>query len=298
MTATMRPFTVPGRPPVTAADTPVSSWYTVTPDYFRALGIRVLRGRAFDARDGADAARVAIVSDSLARRFFPGEDPVGKTIQVGGPVPRQIVGIVADVKSRSLDGESTLQTYQPFAQSPDNDIVFVVRTAGAVAGLTDAVRRAIAGVDAAVPAYDGHALSALVGASIARQRFAMTLFGVFAGVALLLAAIGIYGVMAYSVSQRTGEIGVRMALGAHTRDVLRLVLSQGARLIAAGALAGVAGGLLLTRFLERLVFGVSTSDPLTFAATAALLAVVAGAACLLPARRATRVAPMAALRAE
>jgi putative ABC transport system permease protein len=298
MTATMRAFVVPNRPPVTGAETPVSTWYTVTDDYFRAMGIRILRGRAFDARDGADSARVAIISDSLARRFFPGEDPLGKSIHIGGPVPREIVGIVADIKSRSLEGESTLQTYHPFAQSPDNDIVFVVRTAGPLPGLPEAVRRAIARVDAAIPAYDGHALSALVGASIARQRFAMTLFGAFSGVALLLAAIGIYGVMAYSVSQRAGEIGIRMALGAHGGNVLRLVFAQGGKLIAVGILAGVLGALLLTRFLDTLLFNLSAHDPPTFVAIVVLLAVVAGVACLLPARRASRLDPMVALRSD
>jgi putative ABC transport system permease protein len=162
-------------------------------------------------------------------------------------------------------------------------MVFVVRTDGSILAPTAAIRAAIARVDPILPVYDARPMAALVGGSLARQRFAMTLFGVFSGVALLLAAIGIYGVMAYAVTQRTAEIGIRMALGAQARDVLRLVLTQGGRLIALGVLAGVVGALLLTQFLEKLVFGISTHDPLTFAATVTLLTVIAGAACLLPA---------------
>jgi putative ABC transport system permease protein len=298
MSATTRTFAIPERPALSASDVPVSSWYTVTSDYFQAMGIPILRGRAFDDRDRPDARQVAIISETLARKFFPGEDPLGKVISIGGPAPREIVGIARDIKSRSLEGGSALQTYHPFAQSPDNDMVFVVRTAGAAPVPADAIRRAIASVDATIPAYDGHALSALVDASIARQRFAMTLFAVFSGVALLLAAMGIYGVMAYSVSQRTGEIGIRMALGAQASAVMRLVLAQGGRLVVWGVLAGVAGALVLTRFLEGLLSGVSTRDPLTFMATVVVLVVVATTACLLPARRAARLDPVRALRRQ
>jgi putative ABC transport system permease protein len=291
-------FSVPGGPPVTDPHAPLAGYYDVSPDYFRAMGIPLLRGRAFDARDGANAPRVAIISESLARKFLPGVDPLGQHITFGSPDARPIVGVVGDVKQSSLDAEAGVQLYEPYAQLPDNDIIYVVRTAGPAAGAVAAVRAAVAGLDAQVPIYNPRPLAAAVGASIARQRFAMTLFAVFSGVALLLAAIGIYGVMAYSVSQRTGEIGIRMALGAGSRDVLRLVLAQGGRLIAAGVVAGVAGGVLLTRFMETLVYGISTRDPLTFAGTAALLTAVAAVACLIPARRAARVEPMTALRAD
>jgi putative ABC transport system permease protein len=298
MTATTRSFVVPGRPPSTNADIPVSTWYTVTPQYFRAMSIPILRGRSFDARDVAGGSRVAMISESLARRFFPGQDPVGELINIEGSGPCEIVGIVADVKSHTLDGESTLQTYQPFAQSPDNDQVFVVRTAGPLGGMPEAIRRSIARVDASIPIYDARPLTSLVGASIVRQRFAMTLFMVFSAVALLLAAVGIYGVMAYSVGQRRGEIGIRMALGAHPADVVRLVFAQGARVIALGLLAGVIGALLLSRLLGALLFGVSGHDPATYLAVATVMIVVASAACLLPARRAASADPAAALRGD
>jgi putative ABC transport system permease protein len=203
------------------------------------------------------------------------------------------VGIVADVKPRSLDGAAGLQTYEPFAQVPDNDQVFVVRADRPVD-----LGAALARVDPILPVYDARPMTSFVESSLARQRFTMTLFAVFSGVALLLAAIGIYGVMAYSVSQRTGEIGIRMALGAQARQVMRLVMAQGGRLVGLGVLAGVGGALVLTRLLERLLFGVTAHDPLTFAATVVVLALVAAAACLLPARRAARVDPMTALRSE
>jgi putative ABC transport system permease protein len=297
LSATTRSFFVAGRRPATDAEIPISSWYTVTPDYFRAMGISVLRGRAFDRGDVAGGHLVAMISDSVARRFFPAEDPLGKAIRIG-PSLCEIVGVAADVKSTRLDGPSPLQTYQPFPQSADNDIVFVVRTAPHATGIPDGIRRAIARIDPSIPIYDDRPLASLLGASIARQRFAMTLFAVFSAVALLLAAIGVYGVMAYSVSRRTREIGVRMALGARTGDVLRLVFGHGLRIVAAGLGTGVVGALLLTRLLESLLFGVSTHDPATFVTAAGLMMVVASCACLLPARQASKADPMAALRSE
>jgi putative ABC transport system permease protein len=292
-TATSRRFTIPGRPPASEADIPVSAWYTVSPDYFRAMGIPLLRGRAFEERDAAGTQGVAIISESVARRYFPGEDPLGKFIEIAGPGAREIVGIVGDVKARSLDGEAGLQTYQPFAQASDNDQVFVVRADRPIA-----IQAAIARVDPILPVYDARPITSFVEGSLARQRFTMTLFAVFSGVALLLAAIGIYGVMAYSVGQRTAEIGIRMALGAHSRQVMRLMLIQGGQLVGLGVVAGVVGALVLTRFLDRLLFEVGAHDPLTFAATVAVLALVAAVACALPARRAARVDPMVALRQE
>jgi putative ABC transport system permease protein len=297
LSATTRSFFVAGRRPATDAEIPISSWYTVTPDYFRAMGISVLRGRAFDGGDVAGGHQVAMISDSVARRFFPAEDPLGKAIRIGATMC-EIVGIAADVKATRLDGPSTLQTYQPFAQSPDNDIVFVVRTAPQAVGIPDGIRRAIARIDPGIPLYDDRPLASLLGASLARQRFAATLFAVFSAVALLLAAIGVYGVMAYSVSRRTREIGVRMALGARTGDVLRLVFTQALAVIATGLVIGIAGGLLSTRLLETLLFGVSTHDPAAFVTAAGLMTIVAACACLLPARQAARGDPMTALRSE
>ena len=294
-----RSFAIADRPSLGRADRPVSNHYFVSPAYFQTLGIPLLRGRPFDRRDTSQTTPVAIINQSIARKFFPGQDPIGKRITVDGGTAAEIVGMVGDVKSSALDGEVTLQTYEPFAQNPVWDFTLVVRgSAGHIPGLTAAVARAISRVDPNLPTHGIRPLASLVGDSIARQRFAMTLFTVFSGIALLLAAIGTYGVMAYSVKQRTAEIGIRMALGAHTADVVRLVLIQGAPLIGLGVLAGLLGALLLTHFLESMLYGVGVHDPLTFAGVAALLSLVAAVACLLPARRASLVSPMAALRSD
>jgi len=290
------PFSVVGRPPPTEADRPFANHFSVGPGYFQTMRIPVLRGRDFDGRDIDGGARVAIISDSIARRFFPGDNPIGRSIDFFGV--RDIVGVVGDVKTERLDGEFSTQIYQPFTQVPMLRTQFVVRTAGPPEGQVAAVRGVMSGLDRRIPVYNVTSVARLVGDSIARQRFAMTLFAVFSTVALLLAVVGIYGVMAYSVSQRTTEIGIRMALGAQVGNVLALVCARGGRLIGVGLVAGVAGALALTRFLDTLLFNLSSHDPLTFAGTVLLLALAASAACLLPARRATQVNPMAVLRGE
>jgi ABC-type antimicrobial peptide transport system permease subunit len=235
----------------------------------------------------------------VARKFFPGQEAIGRGISMDGP-PREIVGVVADIKQSSLESSTSLQVYRPFNQNSDNDLLFVVRTRNPAGdpGVLAALRQAITRSDRNVPVFAAQPLAASVGASIARQRFGMTVFAVFSGVALLLAAIGIYGVMAYSVSQRTGEIGIRMALGARANSVARLVLSDGGRLVAVGVAAGLLGSLLLTQFVEKLLFGVQPHDPLTFALVVLLMALIAVPACLIPALRAARVDPMMALRGE
>jgi len=235
---------------------------------------------------------------------------LGKRINItSGPETwREIVGIVGDVKHYRLDGDTTVQAYEPFAQAPFDSMTFVVRlaasapseggTSSLATGLPANIRTAIYAVDHDQPVASISPLTALLAGSVSRQRFAMFLFAVFSGVALLLAAIGIYGVMAYTVTQRTGEIGIRMALGAQRGDVLRLVFLQGGRLILIGLGAGLVGAACLTRFIASLLFGVSAYDPLTFIAIALLIAAVASLACLIPARRATKVDPLVALRAE
>jgi putative ABC transport system permease protein len=294
-----RGFTIQGRPPATVAEMAITNHYTVSGDYFAAMGIPLLRGRVFDSRDGEKTPRVALINASIARKFFPGEDPIGKRLNItnGPDTWREIVGVVGDIKNRSLDAEVTLQTYEPFTQQPSRSVAAVLRADGPPPGLAT-VAAALHSIDPDLPVMRVRPLSEVVAESIARQRFAMLLFAVFSGTAVVLACIGIYGVMAYSVSQRTGEIGIRMALGAQPADILRLVLRQGGRLIALGLGAGLAGALVLTRFLESMLFGVSTYDPPTFAAIAVLLGLVAVLACALPARRATKVTPMSALRAE
>jgi putative ABC transport system permease protein len=295
-----RPFEVPGRPALARKDLPVANHYHVGPGYFRTMGIRLLRGRAFQVSDGPEAPGVAIVNELLARRFFGQEDPLGKAIVFDGSEPRQIVGVVGDVKPGRFDGDLSPQIYEPFAQSPARSFTLVVRAMGGREGASvrGVVRAAIARLDPNQPLNTMRPHSQLVGDTFARPRFAASLFAVFSVVALLLAAIGLYGVIAYTVAQRTQEIGVRMALGARARDVLRMVFAQGGRLVAVGLLAGLAGAAILTRFLQSLLFAVSSLDAATFIATPLVLAAIAFAACLLPAWRASRVDPMSALRAE
>jgi putative ABC transport system permease protein len=290
------PFGVVGRPTLSESERPFATPFSVTPGYFRTMRIPLLRGRLFDGRDGDGAARVAIISDSIARRFFPGQDPIGRSIDFFGL--REIVGVVGDVKTGQLQGNFSDQIYQPFAQVPMMRTQLVVRTEGQALALAAPVRAVMARLDRRIPLYNMNTVAALVADSIARQRFAMTLFAVFSGVAVLLAVVGIYGVMAYTVSQRAPEIGIRMALGAQAGSVLRLVCARASRLIAAGMAAGLVGAVLLTGFLETLLFDLSSHDPLTFAGTLLLIALAAAAACLVPARKATQVNPMSVLRSD
>ncbi len=291
-------FTINGRPPVAPSDTPSSNYFSVTPDYFKAMGIPLLRGRTFNEQDREGAARVAIISKSLADQYFPNEDPLGKQINItNGPETwREIVGVVGDIKAYGLDRDTAVQSYEPLAQVPFNFMSFVVRTSSQQGGFANALRREVYAVDKDQPVFRIESLESLVLASSARQRFAMTLFALFSGIALLLAAIGIYGVMSYSVSQRTGEFGIRMALGAQPRDLLRLVLGQGARLTALGIVAGLIGAIAAAQVVQSILFQTGARDPLTFTLISALLGVVAILACLFPALRATSVDPVVALR--
>jgi putative ABC transport system permease protein len=234
----------------------------------------------------------------MATRFYPNEDPIGKRINVTNPQGTwsEIVGVVGDVKQYGLNSEAPAANYEPLQQHPFQFLTFVLRTSGGAPGLSAAVRSAISSIDPDQPIDAVKPLTELVRDSVSRERFGMNLFLVFSGAALLLATIGIYGVMAYSVSQRTGEIGVRMALGAQPRDVLLMIVGQGAFLIAIGIGAGLVGSLILTRFMASMLYGVGAADPLTLAGAALTLALAAFAACLLSARRATLVQPMVALR--
>ena len=293
-------FSIEGRPPIAPSDQPSASYYAVTPDYFRAMGIRLIRGRTFTPRDDAKAPRVAIINEAFARQFFPNEDPIGKRIDIdlGPDAWREIVGIVGDIKQNGPDQATSAQSYEPFAQKPFNSIDLVIRTKGAPAALLGALRPAVYAVDKDQPIGVIRPLEEIMADSIARQRFAMTLLSVFSGVALVIAAVGIYGVMAYNVVQRTGEFGIRMALGAQQRDVLRLVLMQGGKLIGLGLVIGLAATLAVSRAMGSMLFNTSAYDPLTLAAITVLLAAVALVACFFPANRATKVNPIEALRAE
>jgi putative ABC transport system permease protein len=293
-------FNIEGRPHVDPSDLPNTDYYSVTPDYFRAMGIRLIRGRVFTPQDDAKAARVAIINETMARQFFPNEDPIGKRINItnGPDTWREIVGIVGDIKQYGVDKATSAQSYEPFAQVPFNSLNVVVRTSGSPAALLGALRPAVYAVDKDQPIGAIRPLEEVMADNIARQRFAMTLLTIFSGVALIIAAVGIYGVMAYNVVQRTGEFGIRMALGAQQRDVLQLVLTQGGKLIGLGLVIGLLATLAASRAMGSMLFNTSAYDPLTLASITLLLGAVALIACFFPANRATKVNPIEALRTE
>lgn len=293
-------FNIEGRPAIAPSDLPSTNYYAVTPDYFKAMGIRLIRGRVFTPQDDARAPRAAIINETLARQHFPNEDPIGKRINItnGPDTWREIVGIVGDIKQYGVDKATSAQSYEPFAQVPFTSVNLVVRTNGSPAALLGALRPTVYAVDKDQPIGIIRPLEEIMADSIARQRFAMTLLSVFSAVALVIAAVGIYGVMAYNVVQRTGEFGIRMALGAQQRDVLRLVLTQGGKLIGLGLLIGLLATLAASRAMGSMLFNTSAYDPLTLGSITVLLAVVALVACFFPANRATKVNPIEALRSE
>ena len=293
-------FNIEGRPAIASSDLPSTNYYAVTPDYFRAMGIRLIRGRVFTPQDDAKAPRVAIINETMARQHFPNEDPIGKRINItnGPDTWREIVGIVGDIKQYGVDKATSAQSYEPFAQVPFSSVNLVVRTNGSSAALLGALRPTVYAVDKDQPIGAIRPLEEIMAESIARQRFAMTLLTVFSAVALVIAAVGIYGVMAYNVVQRTGEFGIRMALGAQQGDVLRLVLTQGGKLIGLGLIIGLAATLAASRAMGSMLFNVSAQDPLTLGTITVLLAAVALVACFFPAHRATKVNPIEALRTE
>jgi putative ABC transport system permease protein len=273
----------------------------VTPVYFETLRIPVRRGRYFSAIDGERGAHVAIVSDEAARRFWPGEDPIGKRIRIHVSIgvrerEREIVGIVGDVKIRTLEAAAAPVVYVPHAQYVAGEMTVVVRTAGEPLASVPLVTAQLAQIDREVALTNVRPAERMVSASVAQPRFRMLTLGLFALIALGLAAVGLYGVMAYSVGQRRGELGLRIALGADSGDVLRLVLREGLMPVGIGIAVGLLGAGALTRIMSTLLFDVSPFDPITFTAVPALLAAVAAIACYIPARRATRVDPLATLR--
>jgi putative ABC transport system permease protein len=294
-------FHIEEKPLANPADAPMAQRYGITPDYLRAMGIPLVRGRQFNEQDSASAPLVALISETAAKRNWPNEDPIGKRIKLGSvekdPL-RTIVGVVGDVRHQGLDDQPEMQAYVPHAQWTDSYVMLVIRTSVDPASLTAAVRNEIRTVDAGAPVYQIATMRQLVSNSVAQRRFTLLLLGLFAAIALLMAAIGIYGVISYTVAQRTREIGIRVALGAQTGDVLKLIIRHGMILAGAGASIGLAGALGLTRLMESLLFGVSSRDPLTFAAIPLLLVMVALLACYIPARRAMKVDPLVALRCE
>jgi putative ABC transport system permease protein len=277
-----------------------AAFSAVTPRYFRTMEIPVRAGREFTEQDGPTGQSVVIVNETLAQRYFPGGDALGKRIKLRGDDNPwlTIVGVASDVKHTELTAQPRMQMYLSSLQTPFPFMNVVVRTTVDPASLTAAVRQEVWAIDPAQPVASAETMQQLISNSVARARFNTLLLGVFSVVALLLAAIGLYGVMAYSVTQRTHEIGIRMALGAQGRDVLRLVLRQGMTLAFLGVLTGLAAAFALTRVMASLLYGVTATDPLTFAAVALVLSLVALLATIIPARRATKVDPMVALRYE
>ena len=272
------------------------------PGYFPALGIPLLRGRLFDARDVGDSQRVVVVNRRLAERYWPGEDPIGHRIDFAGTPERrawaEIVGVVGEVRDRSLDAEPRAQLYAPYAQMPYSHFYAVVHAERSPRDLVPAVRDAVRGIDAQQPIFDVTTLEALRLENLGERRIAAATLAAFAAAALLLAALGLYGVLAFAVRERTGEIGVRMALGAGSSELIRLFILDGLRLTLPGAALGFGLALLGGRLIEGLVFGVTLADPLTYAMVSAVLIGVGLAACAIPAWRATRVDPLQALRAD
>jgi putative ABC transport system permease protein len=277
----------------------------VSPGYFETLRIQLLQGRTFQNQDNANAPGVALINEAFARRYWPGQQPLGKRIQMGAvrsgvnDAPyTTVVGVVKDGKYATLGEEATPFIYLNLAQNYGPSPTLIVRTRGNPLDSLPAVRGEAAALDKNLPLYDVKTMRQHLGLALLPARLAGSVLGVFGLVALTLAAAGIYGVMAYSVAQRTREIGIRMALGANARDVLRLVARQGMTLVLIGMAIGLAAALAMTQLLKSLLFGVSATDPLTFGAIALLLAAVALLACWIPARRATKVDPMVALRRE
>jgi putative ABC transport system permease protein len=290
------PYTVEGRATGSPNQVFDNDFRRINQDYFRTMRIPFLRGRNFTPQEVREGAKVLIVSESLVQQTFPNEEPLGKRLIMSfGNTPFEIVGIVGDIRHGSLARSGLPTMYMPALEAGEN---VVIRASGDSASIAAAVRRELIAIDPNQPIARVRTMDEWVSRAVAAPRYQTTLLGLFAGLALCLSAVGIYGVMSYSVGQRTREIGVRMALGARQRNVLGLVLRQGMGLVLIGVAIGLAGAFALTRVIASLLFDVGTRDPATFFGVAFVLAAVASIACYLPARRATKVDPMVALRYE
>jgi putative ABC transport system permease protein len=299
-------FNIEGRPPKTPHDYVAAGYRTVTPQYMETMGVPLLQGRTIAAGDVEKAPAVVVINASMARTYFPGENPLGKRMQIGATPDKdvpymEIVGVVGDVL-QGLDTEAKAEMYLPYRQAdtvlPVFQLSVVLRTSGDPRLQAAALRSAVREIDPNQPVVKIRTMEENMASSVTEPRFRTWLIGIFAGLALALAAVGIYGVMSYSVNQRTNEIGIRVTLGAQPNDVFRIVVGEGLRLALLGVGVGLIGALAATRVLRTFLYGVSAIDPVTFGVTAALLTFVAVAACYFPARRATRVDPMVALRYE
>jgi putative ABC transport system permease protein len=296
------PFSVEGYEARPGEPAHVSWRRSITPDYFKTMGIRVLQGRAFENTDRDSTPLVAIVDEKLARRYWPSADPLGRRIKIGGATSSApwltVVGVVSSVKNRQLDEDARYYIYQPFSQWVRRENSIVLRSTGDPSTLVAGLRSQVAALDSDLPLFDVTTIDDSVARSVTSKKLSSMLLLSFAVTALLLAVIGIYGVISLSVNHRTNEFGIRLALGAQPRNVLQLVLSQGLRVAVIGLAIGVVAAFMLTRLMRSLLFGVSATDPFTFVGVALLLALAALAAAYLPARRATKVDPLIALRYE
>jgi predicted permease len=296
-----QPVAIEGRPVVPMAEQPEVAVRCIEPSFFQTLRVPLLQGRAFDSSDIESRPAVVVLSESMAKRFWPGENPIGKHLKMTffPEKSREVIGVVGDIKQNGLNvAEPAATLYIPLAQFAFPYMSLVVRTSREPTVLISEISNAVHEVDQQQPVLDVITMDQIMADSLSHQRFNMLLLATFAGLALLLAAIGIYSVLAYSVRRRVREIGVRMALGAQRGDVLRLILGQGTRLVLIGIAIGIAGAFGLTRLMASQLFMVSATDPWTFAAVALVLIFVALAACYIPARRAAKVDPMVALRYE
>lgn len=295
-------FSIVGNPPLPPGKSTTADYATVSPDYFHVMRIPLLRGRFFSEQDSPSNPKVAIISETLSRRYFPNQDPIGRQMRFGFPpnsnVSREIIGVVGDVRDVALSRKPGPMMYVPFAQAPLYGGEVVVRSSSSASSVAAGIRQTVRSIDKDLPVTDVESFPEVVGASVAQERFRTLLMSSFSAIALILAAVGIFGVISYSVSQRTHEIGIRIALGAQRRNVLRLILGQGTKLALLGLGAGAVAALLLTHLMASLLYGVSATDPLTFGAVGIVLLGVAMTACYIPARHAMRVDPVVALRHE
>jgi predicted permease len=295
------PFTIVGRP-TDSERAPVAEFASISPDYLQVLQVPLLAGRNFAEADTDKSQQVVLIDRTLQRRYWPNEDPLGKQVSFGGRPGQNptftVVGVVGDIKSDGFDAPTAPHIYLPVRQSPGYASVVFLRSAGNPEALGEAIRHVVQSIDPNIPVFSVRTMDQVIARSMAERRFALQLLGIFAGVALLLAAIGIYGVMAYSFSQRTHEIGIRIAIGAQRMDIFRMAVSEGMQLVAIGLVIGLVGAAALTRSVRSMLFDVSPADPITFAGISLTLAGVAFLACYVPAQRATRVDPLVALREE
>jgi putative ABC transport system permease protein len=285
------------KPEPPAGQYPQAAYIPVSTNYFATMGIRLVKGRVFTATDTENSAPVTVINESLARRIWPGEDPLGKRLK-RGTTSREVVGVVTNVKLNGVEHETPMEFYAPLAQEPMGGLGLAVRTAGDPLAAAASVERAIHSVHKDLPVFRIRTMDQLLRNSLAQRRLTLALLVSLAVLSLLLAGVGIYGVISYAVKQRTHELGIRMALGAQRGDVLRLILAQGLKLALLGVGIGLLAALALARWMEALLFNVRPTDPLTFIVIAAFLVLVALFACWIPAWRATKVDPLIALRSE